>query len=832
MNADENDFSPNTYGSNKDNEQASVLVGKPINLPYPSLGETFKEPEIFCDMVDYYFQQTLGEPPAPCTRLTVFGGRGIGKTRAVVEYAWSRADRYTALLFVTAESVWGFIDKMAYLCPLLGITPESTDEYSRFQQVLRWLVDPAHAGWLLIVDGSDCDESKKIVKECLTSLWGGHMIVTTYDYDWRDKLFSFTRLQQPEIAQAVDYLMERTEGKRKTYADDIEKAEILAKATNTIPLALELATACIGIHGLSFGEYIDRWQREEPEVADWVDGYDLEYYRQVAVAWKLSFDILTPAAQALLYMLSWLDVDPFPRFLFNRQAGTEMLQRNTADFPTPNEILQLLSGDGQADMGMALAELRGYGLLQPAGESLFPNEGKLHPSVLLITRQRQPLESRLDSLQAALDLVYGATFVNPQIQQSWSIWEPMVDHATQILGYAWYAEIANPTAHLSNNVGQLMLVKGELVGAEGIMNRALKITEKDLGPDHPELAPRLYNLANVMIVAGKGAEAEPLLWRLLGIVEGQDGKHRRFLFHGLSLLGKLIYELGRREEGEALVKRALAVAGEILPPNDPLLAPVLTDLVAMLFNVPRLAEAEPLLRTLISIEESYHGLEHPKVSDHLNNLAILLQNTNRPAEAEMVMRRALYIDEKTLGPEHPNVARDLHSVAYYYQSDKRFAEAEPLMWRALAIEEKCFGPDDGKIAIALNNLALVLADTNRLEEAEPLMRRALAINEHNLGPDSEEVAVVLNNLSQLVESLKRQDEAIALMRRQLVIFLKLTRESGHDHPTLKLAIGNYLNMLKTIPMGKHQYDQLLADLGPEAGFDQLSFRRLRKRVGL
>ena len=832
MNADETGVRPDAEQMGHDHAHTSAIAGKPNNLPYPPLGDTFKEPQIFCEMVENYFQQPMGEPPSPCTRLAVYGARGIGKTRAVVEYAWSRADRYTALLFVTAHSSWGLIQKLTSLCPLLGITPESPSEYARYQQVMNWLVDPAHAGWLLIVDGADYDESMKIVKECLGILWGGHLIVTSFDWDWQVNHFSAFLIEQPGYIQGTEYLLERTEGKRKASDDDPKQALALVVALTGMPLAMELAAACITVHGLSFGDYLDRWRSKEPEVAEWDDGHIVEYTRQVAVAWQLTFDCLTPAAQALLYMLAWLEMDPLPRFLFDRQFGTDDLQRNTVNFPTPNEILQLLSGDAEADMAQTLAELRRYGLLQPAGECLHPNEGKLHPSVLLITRQRQPLESRLDTLQAALDLVYGASFVNPQIQPSWSIWEPMADHVAKILRYAWYSEIANPTAQLSNNYGQLMLAKGQVDWAEDIMNWALMVSEKSLEPDHPDIALRLYNLANVKMVAGKRTEAEPLLRRLLGIAEGLDGGQRRTLYIGLNLLGKLVYELGRRDEGEALVKRALNVAEELLPPDDPQLAPILTELVAMLFNVPRLAEAEPVLRRLIRIEESYYGLEHPKISDHLNNLAILLQNTNRPAEAEMVMRRALYIDEKALGAEHPNVARDLHSVAYYYQSEKRFAEAEPLMRRALAIEEKCFGPDDGKIAIALNNLALVLADTHRLEEAEPLMRRGLAINEANFGPDSEEVAIVLNNLSQLLESLKRQDESINLMRRQLVIFLKLTRESGQDHPTLKHSIGNYLSMLKTIPLGKLEYDQLLADLGPEAGFDELSFRRLRKRVGL
>jgi len=62
------------------------------------------------------------------------------------------------------------------------------------------------------------------------------------------------------------------------------------------------------------------------------------------------------------------------------------------------------------------------------------------------------------------------------------------------------------------------------------------------------------------------------------------------------------------------------------------------------------------------------------------------------------------------------------------------------------------------------------------------------------------VAIRLNNLARLLQDTDRLDEAEPLMRRQLVIFLDCTRRTGHEHPHLQAAFGNYRYLLQE--MGK------------------------------
>ena len=71
------------------------------------------------------------------------------------------------------------------------------------------------------------------------------------------------------------------------------------------------------------------------------------------------------------------------------------------------------------------------------------------------------------------------------------------------------------TATLLNNLAELYRVQGKYAEAEPLYQRALAILENALGPDHPDVATALNNLAALYHAQGQYAEAEPLLMRAL-----------------------------------------------------------------------------------------------------------------------------------------------------------------------------------------------------------------------------------------------------------------------------------------------------------------------------
>ncbi len=203
--------------------------------------------------------------------------------------------------------------------------------------------------------------------------------------------------------------------------------------------------------------------------------------------------------------------------------------------------------------------------------------------------------------------------------------------------------------------------------AEPLYRRALAIGEKTLGPNHPDVATRLNNLALLLSAQGKYAEAEPLY------------------------------------------RRALAIGEKTLGPNHPDVATRLNNLAGLLQDQGNYNDAEPLYRRAIEIQEKTLGINHPDVASSLNNLATLLHAHDNYYDAEPLYRRALTINEKVLGPNHPDVASNLNNLAELLRAQGKFHDAEPLYRRALAILEKSLGPKHPTTITIRDNLNDLLA---------------------------------------------------------------------------------------------------------------------------
>ena len=87
----------------------------------------------------------------------------------------------------------------------------------------------------------------------------------------------------------------------------------------------------------------------------------------------------------------------------------------------------------------------------------------------------------------------------------------------------------------------LYRAQGRLAEAEPLWQRALAIRERALGPDHPDTAQSLNNLAVLYRDQGRLAEAEPLWQRALAIWEralGPEHPHTRTVRDNLADIKK------------------------------------------------------------------------------------------------------------------------------------------------------------------------------------------------------------------------------------------------------------------------------------------------------
>jgi CHAT domain-containing protein/Tfp pilus assembly protein PilF len=346
-------------------------------------------------------------------------------------------------------------------------------------------------------------------------------------------------------------------------------------------------------------------------------------------------------------------------------------------------------------------------------------------------------------------------------------------------------------------------LKGEYAKSEPLFQRALAIRERTLEPEHPDVATALNGLANLYSDRSDYARAEPLYRRALAIREkalGPEHPEVGLSFNNLAVLHK---DKGEYAKAEPLFRRAHVIWEKALGPDNPNVAMCLHNLAFLYWDRGEYVKAEPLYQNSLAIFEKTLGTEHPDIALTLNNLGVLYFRIGDLAKAELMHKRALAIREKALNPEHPLVAESLSNLALLHSSKGEYAEAEPLYLRALAVWEKALGPDHRNVAIALDNLASYYLDRGSYAKAEPLLKRALAIWEKTVGPEHPETAVCVGNLADLHYYRGEYAKAESFYRRALAAQEKAL---GPEHP----HVASSLNSLATLYAGKGDIAQSIA----------------------
>ncbi len=781
---------------------------RPENLPF-RLNQHFGQRDAEMQALEAALAHT-GGIAAITQPQVVHGLGGVGKTQLAIQYAWRHHQDFTALLWLPADSPASLITGLSRLCETLDL-PQNTlrEDAPRAQATLDWLA--RNQGWLLIADNADTPQAQAALMQMLRPLHQGRVLITSRLEDWGQQLATIP-LRTWTPAQGAAWLATRLHG--LPIACPQADATALAGELGGLPLALEQAAAYMAERRLGPAEYLRRYRSHEDAARRLLDtamkhGGGTGYEATVARTWLVTLDQLTPLARAIMKMIAWLGPDEIPRFLFTRapqqliEAGRECVagypacSLPPASSPSPTDPTRQAGEPAPPTEAIedALALLARYALIE-----LHEHHLTCHRLVQTTQRWHDPRPWLMRVLRWVNDSIPHQPA--PDDVLSWPLtWLPLqkalealLEHEASESQRLLEAEATESRlVRLLNGFGQFYDAKADFSAAEPLYHRALHIDEASFGPDHPNVAIHLNNLAHLLQATNRLAEAEEPIRRALRIDEASFGPDHPNVARDLNNLAQLLKATNRLTETEPLMRRALRIDEASFGPDHPNVAIDLNNLAQLLQATNRLAEAEPQMRRALRIDEASFGPDHPNVARNLNNLAHLLKATNRLAEAEPLIRRALRIDEASFGPDHPNVARDLNNLSTLLKATNRLAEAEEPMRRVVGIFEKSLGPNHPNVAVALNNLAQLLQDTNRLAEAEPLMRRVVSIFEKSLGPDHPNVAVAFNNLAQLLKATNRLEEAEEPMRRGVSIFEK---SFGPDHPNAAVALNNLAALLQ------------------------------------
>jgi tetratricopeptide (TPR) repeat protein len=703
-----------------------------------------------------------GDKPAAITQATigraaVQGLGGVGKTALAAEYAYRFRNLYAGVWWCPAETRVGLLTGLAGLAVQLDAAASDEPDLEKAARAgLRRLAE-RRATWLLIYDNV---ESPEAIAELLPAS-GARVLITSRFSDWAGWAEEVSLdVLPPEEAAA--FLQSRAS------RHDNAGAAALAEALGRLPLALDHAAAYCKRMEMRFADYA---AKAASLIA--IAPRGAPYPHNVAVTFDLAITATVadcPAAETLMAYLAQCAPERIPMALVNGAL------------------------DGEAECAAVLLALSEVSLVKHDKFEDGAPAMTVHRLVQAVARVRAAANGTAP--QAAARLVARLAAIYPEAQEgyndpaSWPLCAHLTPHVVGEHGIE-PADAASWSA-LLNRAGGYFLGRAEYAQAEPFLREALRVCEKALGPEHPETATSLNNLALLLQHQSDYARARPLHECALTIREKALGPQHPITATSLSNLASLLQAQGDLAAARPLFERALAIHEKALGPEHPLTATSLDNLASLLQAQGDLAAARPLFERALAIRKMAFGPDHPNTAQSLNNLASLLQAQGALAAARPLFERALAIRKKALGPDHPNTAQSLNNLASLLHAQADLVAARPLFERALAIFEKALGPDHPNTAVSLNNLASLLQAQGDLVAARPLFKRALAIRKKAFGPDHSNTAESLNNLASLLRHQGDLAGAQPLFKRSLAIFEKAV---GPEHPNTARVRSNYAHLL-------------------------------------
>jgi tetratricopeptide (TPR) repeat protein len=641
-------------------------------------------------------------------RATVQGMGGVGKTSLAIEYAHRFRGLYAGVCWCPAETRTGLLSALAGLAVTLGAaTAEETDVEKAARAALRRLAEQ-RATWLLVYDNVTAPDA---IADLLPSA-GARVLITSRFSDWSE-FADEVALDVLPLEEAVALLESRT-GR-----SDARGARTLAEALGSLPLALDHAAAYCKRTQMRFADYAERASSlisTAPRGAG--------YPRSVAATFDLAISEAVaqcPAAEPLMAYLAQCAPERIPMILVEEAVEDEMERlKSLAALAEVSLVKHDPFEDGTAAVtvhrlvqAVARARSKANGSTQEAVERLVGRLMAIYPDGAHNDTQSWTLCSQLTPhLLARREAQFDAA-------SNISDWSELLDRAAgYFYGRAAYSQAAS------------------------LFRDALAMREKTLGPEHPQTATSLNNLASLLRAQGD--------------------------FMG----SRLLHE------------RALVIREKTLGPEHPLTAYSLNNLASLFQSQGDLPGARPLIERALLIREKTLGPEHPDTATSLNDLASLLQDQGDFAGARPLYERALAICERALGPEHPQTAKKLNNLASLLHAQGDFMGSRLLYERATAITEKALGSEHPDAAVSMNNLAALLHLQSDLAGARPLYERALAICERALGPEHQQTSLVRYNLSRLLLRMGLPTEALTLGETALSAHCKVL---GREHAATKTS---------------------------------------------
>jgi serine/threonine protein kinase/tetratricopeptide (TPR) repeat protein len=325
-------------------------------------------------------------------------------------------------------------------------------------------------------------------------------------------------------------------------------------------------------------------------------------------------------------------------------------------------------------------------------------------------------------------------------------------------------------ASIRNTLGTSYMYLGDREKALAQHQRALALRLRELGPEHPDTAEPMNELAIILLQMGKSAEAQKIL-----------------------------------EESLAIKRRTLG-------PEHWQTLHVMTNLSIALAMQGLLEDAANIVEEYLEIQRRVEGPEAIFTLRSMYNLGIMRRHLGQWAEARPLFDESLKTLRRVFSPDHQDTLRAVNYLGELLLDQRQPAEARALFESALEGQRRVLGPSSDETILTMINLADALRLQGRLDEARKAAEEANTLNRGTLGPEHPQTlfgatirASIARDQGLLDDARKGYDEALAV----------LTRTLSTRTPEVQRCMADYAWMLAAAADPGHRDPQRAIELANE-----------------
>ena len=530
---------------------------------------------------------------------------GIGKTQLAIEFAY-RYGRYFAgvfwLSFAQADTVATEIARLGGAAHL-QLFPESAG-LSLDDQVCHVRGRLACGlPYLLIFD--NCEDPELVRAHHPGG--AARVLITSRNPDWPGDM-GVQRHSLGVLGRAESVVLLRQH--RPTLSDG--EADALAAELGDLPLALHLAGRFLAGPGKNLA--VERYLAElrSPRIFERLplreqDGQlPTGHNRDVARSFALSYERLDPQSTDDVVALRLLAraAHLAPGEVVPAELLAATLEADADDL------------DAQLAAETALDRLVGLGRIEREGAAGL----RMHRLIGVYVRQVSGDEAAQAAVERVVLTVAKQLIDAPTLESSVALL-PMLRGVTDAALTREDAEAASLCSWLGRHLDRV----GAYALAQPYLDRALALRERGLGPQHPQTAISLNNLAELYRAQGNYAAVRPLYERALAMSERGLGPEHPQTALSLNNLAALYYAQGNHEAARPLYDRALALRERGLGPEHPQTAASLNNLAMNCFYQGDLSAAEQLMARALQICIARLGDGHPTTQTIQQSLTVVRQ---------------------------------------------------------------------------------------------------------------------------------------------------------------------------------------------------------------